>query len=264
MTFPMPINNIQWHRDLRDKSLKDILENKIGFIKAEIIAPKDMYYPVLPVRSNKTDKTIFPVGEWVGTFIEQKEIVAVEELPEINSFTKVTLPGVIDEEAPLFSVACAAAITSYARIYMHQTITDLYNKGINVYYMDTDGLVINAPMDVEQVSSIELGKFKLEYNIKEGIFILPKTVAYKLHDEQIILKAKGVAKPEYSWEWFSSVINKRVNEKQTIMLLYKKDISALTIKQQEITIYFKELLYDKINIKLNYEGKRIETQSLKI
>nr|QYC94369.1 putative DNA-directed DNA polymerase [Oedogonium sp. 244] len=47
MTLPMPINNIQWNRDLSNKKLTEILEYKIGFIKADIIAPTNMYYPIL-------------------------------------------------------------------------------------------------------------------------------------------------------------------------------------------------------------------------
>nr|QYC94442.1 DNA-directed DNA polymerase [Oedogonium sp. 269] len=79
MTFPMPINNIKWHRDLRNQNLINILENYIGFIKAEIIAPNDMYIPVLPLRSTVSGKTIFPVGKWTGTYFSE-ELAYAEQM----------------------------------------------------------------------------------------------------------------------------------------------------------------------------------------
>jgi hypothetical protein len=177
----------------------------MGFIKAKIIAPKKLYYPILPFIPKESSKTLFPLGKWVGTyfseellyaeslgyivqpicgylfdrdniypfkrfvlslydmrvnaakdnniilktiikyilntlygklafsnnknrtyivkntqleeFIAKKEVVYIEEITDMSEFSKVSLPAAFDEETPLVSVACAAAITSYAILY---------------------------------------------------------------------------------------------------------------------------------------------------
>jgi hypothetical protein len=88
-------------------------------------------------------------------------------------------------------------------------------------------------------------------------FYIYVTVAYKLHDEQVIVKAKGVANPEYSWDWFDSVINKRANDKQAVRFLYRKKFDSLIVKEQGIQITLKNTLYDKRICILN-DKKRMD------
>jgi len=60
---------------------------------------------------------------------------------------------------------------SPASILMNKYITD---PNLNVYYTDTDSLVIDSKLNRSAVSPNIIGKMKLEYNISKGIFILPK------------------------------------------------------------------------------------------
>jgi len=73
------------------------------------------------------------------------------------------------------NVAIASAITSYARMFMYE-----YRK--NAIYHDTDSVVLRTPLNKDLVSNTELGKFKLEREIKYGVFLGNK--AYGLLGKQ--------------------------------------------------------------------------------
>lgn len=72
------------------------------------------------------------------------------------------------------NIAIASATTAYARIYMSKTIKYLIENDYKIFYKDTDSLFINKPLPDDLVSSTELGKLKLEYICKKGIFLAPK------------------------------------------------------------------------------------------
>jgi hypothetical protein len=59
-----------------------------------------------------------------------------------------------------------------------------------LYYSDTDSLILNCQLPNEVVGP-ELGKFKLEYEAKEGIFLAPKVYSLLLDDNSEITKIKG-------------------------------------------------------------------------
>nr|QJS52034.1 putative DNA polymerase [Bulbochaete rectangularis var. hiloensis] len=160
------------------------------------------------------------------------------------NYTLIAMPSEIDENA-LASIAYGSAITSYARIYMHCIISGLLKKGVNIYYMDTDSIIIDQELDKTLVSQTELGLFKKEQDIAEGIFILPKTVAYKNKDGKVIIKAKGIAHEQFDWKWFKQCIENNFIIKKATRLLFKKQIDTLQITQQDLNIEIKEPFYDK-------------------
>lgn len=58
------------------------------------------------------------------------------------------------------SIGIASAVTSYAGIHMNKIKLDLFNKGVVIYYSDTDSLVTDKPLDNDLVGT-SLGLFKL-------------------------------------------------------------------------------------------------------
>lgn len=94
------------------------------------------------------------------------------------------------------NVPIASHITAYARIQLFNTMFDLHKKGYEIYYCDTDSIITNAKLP----SSKELGKLKLEYKIKEGVFYAPKLYALRLENGEEIVKAKGFAKGSISFK----------------------------------------------------------------
>jgi len=95
------------------------------------------------------------------------------------------------------AVQMAAAITACARIHMYK-----YISRPDCYYTDTDSAVLGSPLPEEEVSSIELGKLKMEYYVKKGIFLAPKSYTLVTEDAGNIIKHKGPAKDLVSREWY--------------------------------------------------------------
>jgi len=87
-------------------------------------------------------------------------------------------------------VAISSFITSYARMFLVELIEKVERK--NVYYIDTDCLIINKeslPKIKEYLDDLELGKLKNEGESNYGIFYKPKY--YEFNREK---KCKGVKK----------------------------------------------------------------------
>jgi hypothetical protein len=85
------------------------------------------------------------------------------------------------------SIGIAAAITSYARIYMNKFLQD---KSYNVYYSDTDSIITDKPIDNKHIGK-ELGQIKLEYKISKGVFIAPKVYSIITDQGKEVTKVKG-------------------------------------------------------------------------
>jgi hypothetical protein len=88
------------------------------------------------------------------------------------------------------NIAIASAITSGARVIMSNVKNQ---EEFDLYYTDTDSIVINKPLPSEMVGS-SLGQFKLEHEITKAVFLAPKVYGFETSDGQEIVKIKGVAK----------------------------------------------------------------------
>src|SRR6266478_2198430 len=83
------------------------------------------------------------------------------------------------------SIGIAAAITAYARIHMSQFKN---NPDFNLYYSDTDSIYIDKPLPEEMRSNTILGKMKLEYILKNAIFLAPKVYYLETEDGKIKIR----------------------------------------------------------------------------
>jgi hypothetical protein len=63
--------------------------------------------------------------------------------------------------------------------------------GLEVYYSDTDSLVVNRPLPDRYLDKAALGKLKLEHEIQEGIFAMPKVYWLKTKEGKEVFKCKG-------------------------------------------------------------------------
>nr|AFN42454.1 DNA polymerase bc [Rhizophagus irregularis]AFN42518.1 DNA polymerase bc [Rhizophagus irregularis]AGJ98052.1 truncated DNA polymerase [Rhizophagus irregularis] len=89
------------------------------------------------------------------------------------------------------NVAIAAAVTSYSRMIINNYKLLALSLGLELFYSDTDSLVLNGPLPPEHIDSATLGKLKLEHTIKEGIFVMPKVYYLEDIDGTIVTKCKG-------------------------------------------------------------------------
>lgn len=130
------------------------------------------------------------------------------------------------------SMPIAAAITAYSRIFMNKIIMDEKYK---VFYTDTDSLVLNKGLPKELVSSKEIGKFKLEHKVKEGVFIVPKVYGLNCGNNKYICKVKGVRSKvgyEEIKEWIEMKRTKVFKEKR----VYRDLESGIREEEVEINV----------------------------
>lgn len=102
----------------------------------------------------------------------------------------VVIGSVEKDRFSLLQISTPLAIftTAYARILMSEYKIKYQD---NLYYSDTDSLVLDCELPSDKVGK-ELGKFKLEYKVQEGVFISPKVYALLLEDSSEIIKVKGL------------------------------------------------------------------------
>jgi hypothetical protein len=109
---------------------------------------------------------------------------------------------------PLLEISTPIAMftTAYARMLMADYKIKYAN---NLYYSDTDSLILDCPLPGDMVGK-ELGQFKLEYKVKEGIFLAPKTYAIITEEGEVIIKVKGLKQPnlKVTFDQLKSLLNK--------------------------------------------------------
>ena len=86
------------------------------------------------------------------------------------------------------SIQIAAAISAYARMSINKFKNLPNNPCI---YSDTDSVVLKYKLDDMYVGN-NLGQFKLEHEIKKGIFIRNKLYIIQNTNDDYIIKASGV------------------------------------------------------------------------
>ena len=123
------------------------------------------------------------------------------------------------------NVAIAAAITSYARIYM-------YDFRINSIYHDTDSVILREKLPESMVSATELGKFKLEHEIEYGIFAMSKCYSFKKIDGTTKTASAGIPVDNVEYEHLVKYLQTGEGREYSYSNL-KSDIRALDIRRVE-------------------------------
>lgn len=93
-------------------------------------------------------------------------------------------------------VQIASAITSKARLTLLKALKAGEKLG-NVYYCDTDSVVLDVQLPATFVDDFKIGKFKLESKPSRGIFLKPKVYA-ELFENEAHVKFKGVSRETQS------------------------------------------------------------------
>jgi len=89
------------------------------------------------------------------------------------------------------NVAIAAAVTAYSRIIINSYKLLALKLNLDLYYSDTDSLVLNGELPSNLIDSATLGKLKLEHKIREGLFLMPKVYYLETEEGNIVTKCKG-------------------------------------------------------------------------
>lgn len=128
-------------------------------------------------------KTIGEVLLAVYTLDQTKFVGGLNQLKIWKSYYE-NIPGKTN-------VAIASAVTAYSRMIINEFKLLALKNGLELFYSDTDSLVLNGPLPEIYLDSATLGKLKLEYKIKEGIFVMPKVYYLETSEGKIVTKCKG-------------------------------------------------------------------------
>ena len=87
----------------------------------------------------------------------------------------------------------ASLITSNARVELLKKLRSIPKESL--YYCDTDSIVSSIPFQLDEIDNKEYGKWKLEREMSQAIYILPKLYAeIDNATGEEVLKSKGIVK----------------------------------------------------------------------
>lgn len=136
--------------------------------KTSLLTNQEMY----EINNKITDVLALSDNKNYVTWIDKEDDeIQMDNLKQLN----ITLP-------------IAAAVTAYARIHMSQFKN---NTDYNIYYTDTDSIVIDKPLDKSLINDKELGLMKLENVYNEFVALAPKVYGGITINNQDITKVKG-------------------------------------------------------------------------
>lgn len=166
------------------------------------------------------------------------------------------------------SIAIAAMINSYARVFMNRIKLDILNKNGKIFYMDTDSLVLDKKgLDILAEAGLigpKLGQFKIEHEIIKGYFISNKTYCLLTGKEdslsKVIIKAKGVEKDNLSIDDFISLYNNK--DVKTTRNNSKKSYTHAWVDLSKIDILLNHNSYSKRQKIYNNKGIWVDTRPL--
>jgi len=167
-----------WVFPERGPILREYVE-KIYPIKVEHSKTKDVWYHVAKLLLNslygkfgqRITYKLYSVG------FDPAEEMMVEEI----------------ERVPLHSqMMIACRVTSLSRLLLYEYFEKVIDRDGRVFYCDTDSVV--SDIELDDCVSNRLGDLKLEGEIEEGIFILPKLYYVKFKDGKEKKAGKGFMK----------------------------------------------------------------------
>lgn len=133
-------------------------------------------------------------------FMNKNEFLELTKNYEVTDFLDLEESGlfVSYEDSELLkndhniSISIASAVTAYARVLMSRFKN---RKDFKLYYTDTDSIFIDKELPTNIINN-ELGNFKLEYILKEAIFLGPKVYGGVTNKGEYICKIKGYKNPK--------------------------------------------------------------------
>jgi hypothetical protein len=149
------------------------------------------------------------------------------------------------------SVVISAAVTAYARIIMSMHKLKILSRGGKIYYSNTDSIVTDMELDNNNVSSTELGKFKLKHVIKQGVLISGNTYCLVLNDGTLVKSADIINPGNLSYEYYVSLLHKNSSGKSYLRKSSRKNQEPNSdLKRTGTKIYPEKNKYLTFNLQL--------------
>jgi len=175
--------------------------------------------------------------------------------------SKKSFANTIDVET---AVHIVSAVTAYSRMYMYKF---KHLKDNKCGYTDTDSVFLEKELDSKFIGR-EIGKFKLEYKIKRGVFIASKIYELTFHDNSKKTVIKGVKKNEISKFFSREIFDKALKNDQIKYVinrinLFKRNLIMLNIRTIKTRIELK-FPFNKRRKIFSEDGMWVDTESIRI
>ena len=173
--------------------------------------------------------------------------IDLNSLEELNKFYNFSFSNNINHNfSTNTAIHIASAITAYGRIYMHKLKNHYKN---NLYYSDTDSIILDCPLDSTLVSSTKLGYLKLERKIDFALFIAPK-IYYIKSGVFEIKKFKGLNNMQLSFNDYIKLYNKEIL-KITSLKKFIINLTGYHILQKETKLKIQGVFLKRIKVYKN-------------
>lgn len=179
---------------------------------------------------------------------------------KINKDKKDLYKNSIDTET---AVQIASAITAESRIFMYKFKNIKDNP---CYYTDTDSVFLEKPLEENYIGEY-LGQFKLEYTVKEALFIAPKVYYVLKEDNTEKFVVKGMKTKEIDKQALKTSFNDIIKSDNIYVQVersnsFKRNLIKLIIYIENLFIQFNFPFNKRIKVYKN--GIWSNTKPIKI
>jgi len=195
--FTIEVNEINTYEG------KNIFSEYIEFLYNERLKNKGVNDSLTLFYKNTTNSSYGKYGqrkfnnkEVCSSVFEIQKIISnpnnkICDFTDIGDLTIVEYDNIEDESRAIGSlVRLASYITAKSRTVLNEMIRIVGYE--HVYYCDTDSIFTDVPLDDKYISSKILGKWKLEYEAEDGIFLAKKLYHIQLTDKKEKCAGKGI------------------------------------------------------------------------
>jgi DNA polymerase type B, organellar and viral len=194
-------------------------------------------------------------------------IIDILDSTKLKLVVRNVLTPELDESEDIYhgidvNVAIASAITAGARSLMSAFKN---NPNFNLYYSDTDSIVIDRSLSTvqgfEDTVGPEIGQMKLEYIIKRAVFLAPKVYGLITNEGHEIIKIKGLTKDKIA-DLHIEDLEKLLVKDEKLRLSHRKfqrKLEAGSVSMKQL-IYTLRVTSNKRNVIYDENGIFIATK----
>lgn len=217
-------------------------------------------FELLATQTHIIQSDTLPCGKELVTF-DRKTRKIISELPEFKDvyedLESVSLHSYFNDSSLNINAMIAGYITSSAQIHMNEVALTQIQKGNFPAYTDTDSLV--TPYDLGNLYGKDLGQFKEEHKLSEGIFAGLKLYTFKsMTEKSEVTRNKGL-KERLNREEFANLYNSNTITRATVKWHRNLFKQLMTIKPTDLA--FTRSIVKRVPI-LDTDGNWVDTKPL--
>lgn len=211
-----------------------------------------------------------------GKFGEKKDrsIITTLNYDELKENMKEYTINSVDKKYNLFQIQkendpkfttthISSFVTSLARKKLYDLLISIYPNN-NIYYCDTDSIITDKLLK----TSNKIGELKLEHEVKNGYFALPKLYTFRNQKGELIIKCKGLDYNKLTYKQIKDFVesHKTIKNKSirlsTLKKILKGDLDFTECYELEREVKYKPDIF-KRKIVNNYNTEPYNVKEIR-